>query len=99
MSDRPKEIKPISDVVEMILKEEKILSDSGLVALKQQKAKDSENGFRFVDMTGKDRREKYRNPPAHTRFVSLSTAMKCVEYVNKAIIKIDEYTINQENMI
>ena len=99
MSDRPKEVKPISDVVEMILKEEKILSDSGLVALKQQKAKDSENGFRFVDMTGKDRREKYRNPPAHTRFVSLSTAMKCVEYVNKAIIKIDEYTINQENMI
>ena len=92
MKNWSKDVKVISSVAEKILKDEKILSNSGLVALKQS-IKNPGNEYRFVDMTNKERREKYRNPPAHTRFVSLSTAFECVEYVNKAIIKIDEYTL------
>lgn len=92
MKNCSKDVKVISSVAEKILKDEQILSNSGLVALKQN-IKDPGNEFRFVDMTSRERREKYRNPPAHTRFVSLSTAFECVEYVNKAIIKIDEYTL------
>ena len=86
------EVLSIAEIAEEILITNEILTEAGIRALKQ-KEYDENEPYRFVDMTDEKRREKYRNPPAHTRFVSLKTAMDCVKYVNKAIIKIDEYTV------
>ena len=38
------------------------------------------------DMIKQEILEKYRNPPAHTRYLSYQTACECKEYVTKSII-------------
>ena len=36
-------------------------------------------------------RNKYRNPPAHTRYVRLEVALECREFVNKNLVLLDSY--------
>jgi len=38
-------------------------------------------------------RNKYRNPPAHTRYVRLEIALECREYVEKNLILLDGYVV------
>lgn len=37
-------------------------------------------------------REKFRNPPAHTRFLDIDTALECQVYVEMALNRLDEWT-------
>ena len=39
----------------------------------------------FVSPIGEDVRERYRNPPAHTRFIPLSIAQESRKHVNRSI--------------
>lgn len=59
-----------------------ILTKKGIEAL--------ENGD-LEKMINKKVREKYRNPPAHTRYVGIKTALECREYVENSIFKLNEY--------
>lgn len=43
-------------------------------------------------------RNKYRNPPAHTRYVRLDVALECREYVEKNLILLDSY-ISKDNEV
>lgn len=57
----------------------------------------NENGMaalasgRFVDMIDSDIRNKYRNPPAHTKYVTLETAFECKSYVENLLLELDSY--------
>ena len=59
------------------------LNDIGQIAYKQGK---------LEDLIGDEARETYRNPPAHSRFLPLSVATACKEYVEKALEVIIEGT-------
>ena len=52
----------------------KILTEEGETALKTGE---------LSGLIGGEKRAKYRNPPAHTRFLSLSVAKECKEYVDE----------------
>ena len=59
-----------------------VLNANGMSAL--------ENG-RFVDMIEYDVRNKFRNPPAHTRYVSKETAFECKTYVENILLELYSY--------
>ncbi len=42
----------------------------------------------LLDVISADKRQKYRNPPAHTRYLSFSTAYECRNYVINSLHKI-----------
>jgi len=54
----------------------------------------TEEGVRALDakhlasLIGNDVRERYRNPPAHTRFLSVRVAAECREYVDDSLEKL-----------
>ena len=58
----------------------KYLSNDGEKAL---------NDGSLAEMVEPKIREKYRNPPAHTRYVRLEIALECKEYVEKNLILLD----------
>ena len=58
------------------------LNDIGQIAYKGK----------LEDLIGDEARETYRNPPAHSRFLPLSVATACKEYVEKALEVIIEGT-------
>lgn len=61
---------------------EDILSDKGMNALKSGN---------LSKMIKPKVREKYRNPPAHTRYVSIGTALECKNYVENNLVILSEY--------
>lgn len=38
-------------------------------------------------------RDKYRNPPAHTRYVRLETALECRDFVEKNVFVLSGYVV------
>lgn len=60
------------------------MTDKGLIAL---------TSGEILDVISDDNRNKYRNPPAHTRYLPLSTAYECREFVIKSLHKIAEWFI------
>jgi len=40
-----------------------------------------------------EKREKYRNPPAHTRYLPYSVACECREFVIDAVYKLSEWLV------
>lgn len=47
----------------------------------------------LADMVKPKVREKFRNPPAHTRYVRLETALECREYVENNLILLNRYIV------
>lgn len=43
-------------------------------------------------LIGEDKRETFRNPPAHARYVDLATAKHCKRYVEEALAKLLDWT-------
>ena len=63
----------------------KYLSDDGVKAL--------DDGL-LATMVQPKVRNKYRNPPAHTRYVRLEIALECREYVEKNLLLLNGYVLN-----
>lgn len=63
---------------------ESYLSENGMQALKDGT---------LAHMVEPKIRNKYRNPPAHTRYVRLEVALECKEYVEKNLLLLNEYLI------
>lgn len=72
----------VSSVILNILA--RILNNKGMAALASG---------RFVDMINYDTRNEYRNPPAHTKYVSLETAFKCKSYVEDILLELNSYKL------
>jgi hypothetical protein len=49
---------------------------------------------RLLDTTA---REKFRNPPAHSRYVALPVARKCKQHVEEVLRRLFEFTIDSES--
>lgn len=47
----------------------------------------------FVNIISDENRSKFRNPPAHTRFLPYSIAVECRTFVKKSILKFGEWFI------
>ena len=62
----------------------------------------NENGNIALDtgllsqMISEEKREKFRNPPAHTRYLPLSVALECREYVVDSLIQLNEWVKESE---
>lgn len=50
----------------------------------------------IADMISYEKRNKFRNPPAHTKYVSKETAFECKTYVEEKITKIHSYLVKQD---
>ena len=59
-----------------------ILSENGISSVQEGK---------LAEIFKKENRERFRNPPAHTRYVSFETALECKTFVEKSIVEIDSY--------
>ena len=59
-----------------------IVNENGFIALR--------NG-RLADLICSDVRERFRNPPAHTKYVHKETALECKEYVERTIWELHSY--------
>lgn len=66
---------------------ETLLTPEGVVAMKHG---------RYAEIVNAKVRERFRNPPAHTRYVNKETAFKCKEYVEKTICELYSYLQHQE---
>ena len=57
----------------------------------------TERGFRalednqFVRLVNSEVRERFRNPPAHTRYLPLQTALECRQHVDKSLLCLNEW--------
>lgn len=62
--------------------EKELLGDEGVEAMR---------AGTYADIIDWNIREKFRNPPAHTRYVGITTALECREYVENKIKKLHSY--------
>ena len=47
------------------------------------------------ELINEDKRKRYRNPPAHTRYLPYYLAKECRDYVRNAIIKLGDWFCDQ----
>lgn len=64
------------------------LTEKGLEALKKGEVR---------DMISQEKIQKYRNPPAHARYLPFETAVECRQYVIECIYKISSWFIDYRN--
>lgn len=64
---------------------EEIFNSEGLEALKSGK---------IAEVIGYENRDKYRNPPAHTKFLNYEIACEAREFIMKEIINLSNYLAN-----
>lgn len=66
----------------MDILESELLNDKGIEEVR---------AGNYADIISWEIREKFRNPPAHTRYVGITTALECREYVENTIKKLALY--------
>ena len=72
------------------------LRDSIFLRLTQKGKQAFENG-EIITPIKSEIREKFRNPPAHTRFLDFGTAHECKEFVFKSLEDLASYTAIEKN--
>ncbi|MBQ8319067.1 MAG: hypothetical protein IJX85_12100 [Lachnospiraceae bacterium] len=67
----------------------KLIRDNLDVVLTDEGMEEFNNGF-FEGITNDDVRNKFRNPPAHTKYLSYSVACECRDFFQETVLRLGE---------
>lgn len=65
----------------------KLLYDNIIKLVTEPKGIEAINTGKISDFVKYENREKYRNPPAHTRYLHINVAKECKEFVNNSLLQ------------